>query len=48
LLDVPDVMDLPVYSASARLNKRPVTTRGMRASECLWPDKAMRELIGSL
>ncbi len=45
LMDVPDVLDLPIYSASATLNHRPVTTRGMKGSECLWPDKAMREWI---
>jgi len=48
LLDVPDVMDLPMYSVSARLNDRPVTTKDMKASECLWPVKAMRELISAL
>ena len=48
LMDVPDVMDLPMYSVSARLNQRPVTTKGMKTSECLWPVKAMRELISIL
>ena len=46
-MDVP-VMDLPMYSVSARLNDRPVTTKGMKKSECLWPMKAMKELIDSL
>jgi len=45
LMDVPDVLDLPVYSASAHLNHRPVTTKGMKGNECLWPDKAMQEWI---
>lgn len=45
LMDAPDVMDLPFYAASARLNRRPVTTKGMKGSECLWPDKAMKEWI---
>jgi len=45
LMDVPDVLDLPVYSVSARLNHRPVTTKGMKGGECLWPDKAMRGWI---
>ncbi len=48
LMDVPNVMELPVYSVSARLNERPVTTKGMKASECLWPVKAMKELIMTL
>lgn len=48
LMDVPDVMDLPMYSVSARLNERPVTTKGMKASECLWPMKAMKVLISTL
>lgn len=48
LMDVPDVFDLPIYSVSARLNYRPVTTKGMRGSECLWPDKAMKEWIEEL
>ena len=45
LMDVPDVLDLPIYSVSARLNHRPVTTKGMKGSECLWPDKAMQAWI---
>lgn len=48
LMDVPDVIDLPMYSVSARLNERPVTTKGMKVSECLWPAKAMKELISTL
>ena len=45
LMDVPDVLDLPVYSVSARLNHRPVTTKGMKGREYLWPDKAMYDWI---
>jgi len=45
LMDVPDVMNLPIYTASSRLNHRPVTTKGMKGRECLWPDKAMKEWI---
>ncbi|MFW2374783.1 MAG: DUF6933 domain-containing protein [Gammaproteobacteria bacterium] len=48
LMDVPDVMQLPIYSTSARLNKRPVTIKGMKKSECLWPYKAMRSFIEKL
>ena len=48
LTAVADVMDLPFYSASARLNRRPVTTKGMRGRECLWPDKAMEEWVSSV
>lgn len=48
LMGVPNVMDLPMYSVSAQLNKRPVTTKGMKTSECMWPVKAMRELISTL
>jgi hypothetical protein len=43
-----NVMDLPMYSVSARLNERPVKTKGMKQSECLWPVKAMKDLIASL
>lgn len=47
LRDTSDVLDLPVYSVSARLNQRPVTTRGMKWDECLWPERAMQAwLIG--
>lgn len=48
LYGFPNIMELPMYSVSARLNKRPVTTKGMKESECLWPDKAMKELIQKL
>lgn len=47
LLDVP-VMQLPMYSVSARLNERPVTTKGMKSSECLWPVRAMRDTLTAL
>ena len=42
------VMDLPMYSVSARLNDRPVTIKGMKKSECLWPMKAMKHFIKSI
>jgi len=48
LMHVPNVMDLPMYSVSAQLNQRPVTTKGMKNRECLWPHRAMLELIGTL
>lgn len=48
LLDVSDVMELPIYSTSARLNQRPFTTKGMKGSECLWPERAMAEFLASL
>jgi len=37
-----DVMELPPYSTSAKLNDRPVTVKGMKAGECLWPVRDMR------
>lgn len=43
---VPNVLDLPPYSVSARLSQRPIHLKGMR--DCLWPDQAMRELLRSL
>jgi len=42
------VMDLPIYSTSAHLNGRPVTTKGMKSSECLRPEVAMRAFIEAL
>ena len=45
--DVPNVMDLPMYSLSAFMNHRPQFLKGMKSSDCLWPDKAMREFIES-
>jgi len=45
LMRVPDVMQLPMYSVSASLSYRPVRIKGMRASECLWPEQAMHEHI---
>ena len=38
---VADVMDLLPYSTSAKLNDRPVTVKGMKSSECLWPVRDM-------
>ena len=37
-----DVMDLMPYSTSAKLNDRPVTVKGMKGSDCLWPVRDMR------
>lgn len=48
LWNAPDVMQLPMYPVSARLCHRPVTTNGMKESECIWPDKEMEKLIQSL
>lgn len=45
---VPNVLDLPPYSVSARLSQRPVHLKGMRTSDCLWPDQAMRDPLRSL
>ena len=36
-----DVMNLLPYSTSAQLNDRPVTVKGMKSNECLWPIKDM-------
>lgn len=44
-MDVANVMDLPPYSLSARLCHRPTWVKGMKKSDCLWPDTAMRDLI---
>jgi len=48
LMDASDVMELPVYSVSAHLNDRPASIKGMKASECLWPIRAMDDLIRAL
>ena len=45
---VPNVLDLPPYSVSARLSQRPIHLKGMRTRECLWSDQAMRELLRNL
>ena len=36
-----DVMIFLPYSTSVQLNHRPVTVKGMKDSECLWPIKDM-------
>lgn len=41
LYHVADVMELLPYSTSAKLNDRPVTVKGMKSSECLWPVRDM-------
>ncbi len=48
LVSVPDVMGLPVYSVSALLNERPVTVKGMKQGDCIWPDRGMRNIISTL
>lgn len=48
LMRVNNVMDLLPYSTSAKLNDRPTRVKGMRASECLWPNDEMRKLLESL
>ena len=45
LYRVGNVMDLLPYTTSARLNDRPVTVKGMKASECLWPVDDMRNWL---
>jgi len=45
LYDVGDVMELLLYSTSAKLNDRPVTTKGMKSNECLWPIKEMETYL---
>jgi len=45
LLRVENVMELPIYSTSARLCDRPVTIKGMKKRDCLWP---VREMEGFL
>ena len=42
LSKVADVADLPLYSTSTWLNDRPVTVKGMKKSECLWPIRDMK------
>jgi len=36
-----DVTELLPYSTSAQLNDRPVTVKGMKSNECLWPIRDM-------
>ena len=48
LYRVADVAELPIYSTSAWLNHRPVRTKGMKESECLWPDREMKAWIERL
>ncbi len=36
-----DVTELLPYSTSAKLNDRPVTIKGMKSNECLWPIRDM-------
>ena len=48
LYHVPDVTELLPYSTSAKLNDRPVTVKGMKASECLWPIRDMEVWLKSV
>ena len=48
LMGVVDILELPPYSVSARLNHRPVTTKGMKGSECQWPNRAMKEWLAEV
>ena len=41
LYGVADVTELLPYSTSAQLNDRPVTVKGMKSSECMWPIRDM-------
>jgi len=43
-----DLRDAPFYSISAQLNDRPVTTKGMKYNECLWPIRDMKKFIEAL
>ena len=43
-----DVMSLLPYSTSAQLNHRPVTIKGMKDSECLWPIKDMEAWLKAI
>lgn len=45
LYGVADVTELLPYSTSAQLNDRPVTVKGMKASECLWPIRDMESWL---
>lgn len=48
LWDFPNVMELPIYSVSAQLCHRPVRIKGMKESECLWPDRDMKAFIAGI
>ena len=51
LMNIPnlsDIRDVPMYALSAELNNRPVTIKGMKASQCLWPAKEMKTFIEAL
>jgi hypothetical protein len=45
LYHVADVMALLPYSTSAKLNDRPVTVKGMKSNECLWPLRDMEAYL---
>jgi len=43
-----DLSDAPLYSISAQLNERPVTTKHLKSSEYLWPAREMKNFIEDL
>jgi len=43
-----DLRDAPLYSISAQLNDRPVTTKGMKYNEYKWPSSDMKGFIEAL
>ena len=45
LMRVPDVMDLPIYTTCVRLNQRPVSVKGMKETDFLWPEMEMNKFI---
>ena len=51
LLNTPNLTDLrtaPIYSISASLNDRPVRTKHLKSSDCIWPDKEMHNFLQNL
>lgn len=45
LYDCANVMELSPYSTAARINDRPVTIKGMKFGQCLWPDREMKDWL---
>jgi len=51
LWNTPNLTDLrsaPLYSISALLNNRPVRTKHLKTSNCIWPDKEMHSFLENL
>ena len=48
LYHVANVMDLPPYSTSARLNDRPVSKKVLKSGDYLWPMREMYKFISKL